>query len=78
MVRPATVPFDDERWAVDVANLSERVSRWCGSPCEILECSSDELAELARADEPVVESLARDGITFVGSDIDALLHPVTG
>ncbi len=78
VVRPATVPFDDERWAVNVANLSERVSRWCGSPCEVLEYSPDELAELTRADDPLIASLIRDGITLVGSDLDSLLHPVTG
>jgi predicted nucleotidyltransferase len=78
VVRPATVPFDDERWAVDVANLSERVSRWCGSPCEVLEYSPDELAELTRVDDPLIESLIRDGIALVGSDIDALLHAATG
>ena len=78
VVRPTTVPFDDERWAVDVANLSEWVSRWCGSPCEVLEYSPDELAELTRADDPLIASLIRDGITLVGSDLDALLHPVSG
>ena len=77
VVRPTTVPFDDQRWAMNVANLSERVSRWCGSPCEVLEYSPDELAELARTDDPLIASLIRDGITFVGADIDALLHPVT-
>ena len=38
----------------------------------------DELAELTRVDDPLIASLIRDGITLVGSDIDALLHPVAG
>ena len=77
VVRPTTVWFDDRRWAVDVVNLSERVSGWCGSPCEVLEYSPDELAELTRADDPLIASLIRDGITFFGADIDAVLDPVT-
>lgn len=76
VVRPTTVSFDDQRWAMNVANLSERVSRWCGSPCEVLEYSPDELAELTRIDDPLIASLIRDGITFVGADLDTLLHPV--
>jgi len=77
VVRPTTVSFDDQRWAMNVANLSERVSRWCGSPCEVLEYAPDELDELTRTDDPLIASLIRDGITFVGADIEALLHPVT-
>lgn len=76
VVRPTTVSFDDQRWAMNVANLTERVSRWCGSPCEVLEYSPDELAELTRIDDPLIASLIRDGITFVGADLDTLLHPV--
>ncbi len=76
VVRPATVSFDDQRWATNVANLSERVSRWCGSPCEVLEYSRDELAELTRTDDPLIGSLIRDGIKFVGADLDTLVHPV--
>lgn len=73
VVRPTTVSFDDPSWATSVANLSERVSRWCGSPCEVLEYSPDELAELTRIDDPLIASLVRDGITFVGVDLDTLL-----
>lgn len=78
VVRPATVPFDDERWAMSVANLSERVGRWCGSPCEVLEYALDELAELKRGDDPLVASLLRDGITFAGTSLDALFETVHG
>ena len=75
VIRPTTVSLDDQRWAMNVANLSERVSRWCGSPCEVLEYSPDELAELTRIDDPLIASLLRDGITFVGADLDTLLRP---
>lgn len=73
VVRPTTVSFDDQRWAMNVANLSERVSRWCGSSCEVLEYSPDELAELMRNDDPLIASLIRDGITLAGADLDTLL-----
>jgi hypothetical protein len=72
------VPFDDERWATNVANLSARVGRWCGSPCEVLEYSSHELAELKRTGDPLIASLIRDGITFAGTSLDTLLRAVPG
>lgn len=78
VVRPAAVAFDDTRWAADVANLSERVSRWCGTPCEVLEYSPSELAELQRSNDPLIVSLTRDGITFTGVGLDALLGTVPG
>ncbi len=78
LVRPATVLFGDERWAMNVANLSERVGRWCGSPCEVLEYSPDELAELRRAADPLIASLIHDGILFAGVSLDTLLGTVPG
>lgn len=78
VVRPTTVPFDDQRWAMNVTNLSERVSRWCGSPCEVLEYSPDELAEMKGTDDPLIPSLIRDGITFAGTSLDTLLETVPG
>jgi predicted nucleotidyltransferase len=73
VVRPAAVPVDDPGWAANVANLSERVGRWCGSPCEVLEYSTEELAELKRSNDPLIASLLRDGITFAGERLDALV-----
>lgn len=78
VVRPTPVSFDDPRWAANVANLSERVGRWCGSPCEVLEYSPDELAELRQADDPLLASLERDGIVFAGSSLDTLVGSVPG
>jgi predicted nucleotidyltransferase len=78
VIRPTAVPFDDERWATNVANLSARVGRWCGSPCEVLEYSSHELAELKRTGDPLIASLIRDGITFAGTSLDTLLRAVPG
>jgi predicted nucleotidyltransferase len=78
VVRPKVVPFDDPGWANNVARLAERVGRWCGSPCEVLEYSTEELAKLKRLDDPLITSLLRDGITFAGDHLDTLLgeaHP---
>ena len=78
VVRPKVVPFDDPVWAQNVAKLAERVGRWCGSPCEVLEYSTEELAKLKRLDDPLITSLLRDGITFAGDHLDTLLgeaHP---
>jgi predicted nucleotidyltransferase len=73
VVRPEAVPFDDPVWAQNVAKLAERVGRWCGSPCEVLEYSTEELTQLKRLDDPLITSLLRDGITFAGVRLDALL-----
>ncbi len=78
VVRPAAVPFDDPRWAADVANLAERVNRWSGSACEVLEYAPDELDELMEVGDPLVTALRRDGITFAGADLDELLETVPG
>lgn len=78
VVRPTPVPFDDPRWAADVANLSERVGRWCGSPCVVLEYSPHELAELRQLDDPLVASLERDGIVLAGSSLGSLFGTVPG
>lgn len=78
VVRPAAVPFDDPRWAADVANLAERVNRWSGSACEVLEYTPDELDELMEVGDPLVTALRRDGITFAGADLDELLETVPG
>jgi predicted nucleotidyltransferase len=76
VVRPAAAPFDDPHWAAHVANLAERVGRWCGSPCEVLEYSRDELVELKRADDPLIASLLQDGITFAGANLHAFFRAV--
>lgn len=77
VVRPSSVPFDDQCWAKNVADLSERVGRWCGAPCEMLEYSPDELAELRRSDDPIIASLLFDGITLAGTAVDACFGTVT-
>lgn len=74
VVRPAAVPFDDERWSADVAALGEHVSRWSGSSCEVLEYTLDELAELHAVGDPLIGALCHDGITVVGESLDALLE----
>jgi predicted nucleotidyltransferase len=76
VVRPSAVPSEDQHWAMSVVNLSERVGRWCGSPCEVLEYSPDELAELRRSDDPLIAALFRDGITFAGASLDELFETI--
>jgi predicted nucleotidyltransferase len=76
VVRPVSIPFDDPIWATNVADLSERVGRWCGAACEVLEYSPDELVELRRADDPLIASLRRDAITLAGDDLEATIGKV--
>jgi hypothetical protein len=70
------VSFDDPGWAANVANLSERVARWCGSACEVLEYSTEELVELGRMGEPLIGTLLRDGIVLAGEHLDGILGTV--
>lgn len=73
VVRPAAVAAEDEVWAAHVADLTERVSRWCGSSCEVLEYSPDELAALRGSGDPLLEALVRDGTEVAGSRLDEIL-----
>ena len=69
IVRPLNVAVDDRQWAHDVATLTEQVQLWTGTACNVLEYDPAELEHLARADDPLVDALLRDGVTLAGSDL---------
>ena len=73
VVRPTAVAFDDPDWAMNVADLSLNVGRWCGAPCQVLEYTRDELIDLNRAGDPLIASLVRDGVVLTGIRLDELL-----
>jgi predicted nucleotidyltransferase len=73
LVRPTEISSDDATWALDVAALSEQVQGWVGMPCEVLEYSTTELAELVAAEDPLVESLRRDAVTLTGRQVREVL-----
>lgn len=78
VIRPAEVDADDEAWAHDVSTLAEHVQLWTGAACDVLEYEPDELEELHRSGDPLVDSLLRDGIPIVGSPLRSLLGAMSG
>jgi predicted nucleotidyltransferase len=74
IVRPLNVHVEDPAWAHDVATLAEQVRVWSGASCDVLEYDSAELDELVRSSDPLIDSLVRDGITFAGIDLSAVLR----
>lgn len=65
VVRPEVV--DDEQWQQDLADLSRAVLAWSGNPCEILDRSAGDLAEMASAGERLPTEIRRDGRFLLGS-----------
>jgi len=65
VVRPDVV--EDERWQQDLADLAEAVLTWSGNPCEILDRSAGDLAQMAAARERLLTEIRRDGRVLLGS-----------
>lgn len=65
ILRPAALDPDDDAWSSDLMQLERTIHRWTGNDVRALEMSLDEVA--ARADEPVLREIVRDGIEIVGT-----------
>ncbi len=62
VVRPDTVDAEDDVWASQIDDLSDRCSRWTGNDCRVLELSEAEVE-----DRPgVVEDIADVGLHLAG------------
>jgi predicted nucleotidyltransferase len=66
VVRPDTVPVDDDRWEAQTLMLSENVLRWSGNVCQVLEYSEAEFATLVAADDRLVRALRDDAVVLAG------------
>ncbi|UZN03543.1 hypothetical protein [Cellulomonas sp. S1-8] len=67
VVRPSALDEDDEDWRRDLADLADRVARWTGNRCAVLERSADELRTMAAAGEQLLTEIGRDGRAVVGA-----------
>jgi predicted nucleotidyltransferase len=73
IVRPNNVNEDDDRWTTLRYELAERVERWSGNHCQIVELSVSELKAAADQNEPLIASIRADGRTISGREIDQLV-----
>ncbi|MBT1635368.1 hypothetical protein KK107_06335 [Clavibacter michiganensis] len=58
-------PASDE-WSDDVSELTRRIHRWTGNDPRIIEYGRDDIRGAA-AEEPLLESIADEGIVLTGS-----------
>jgi predicted nucleotidyltransferase len=73
IVRPNDVNEDNDQWATLRYELAERVERWSGNHCQIVELSVSELKAAADQNEPLVASIRAEGRTIIGLEIDELV-----
>lgn len=60
---------DDELEAIIVADASDRIARLSGNPAQIIALTRSELDALVEADDPLVQSLRREGRRIAGAEL---------
>lgn len=66
VARPDDIDSEDPVWRHDVLTLADQVQRWSGNPCEVLERSVGQLAQMAADGEALIGDLRRDGVVVLG------------
>lgn len=74
VVRPDDVADDEPEWIDQLHGLRGQVRNWTGNYLQILERTADELDDLRRTNEAIIEELRRDAVTVHGDDLRALLE----
>lgn len=74
LVRPRLAASRSEVWTGQVRRLRHDVPRWAGNRLDVVDLSRAEVARLVRADDPMVRSWAKDGVTLVGQDVTELVE----
>jgi predicted nucleotidyltransferase len=74
VVRRDDVDADDHAWQEDLVAFAGQVQRWSGNPCEVLERSAQQLADMADDGEVLIGDLRRDGV-FLAGDRSVLPRP---
>lgn len=62
VVRPDSVPADDETWTTQLADLASAVRRWTGNGVDLLDADQRELS----GNQRLLRGLRRDGVVLVG------------
>lgn len=60
---------EDELEAIIVADASDRIARLSGNPAQIIALTRSELDALVEADDPLVQSLRREGRRIAGAEL---------
>jgi predicted nucleotidyltransferase len=77
VIRHHEIDADDRDWQDNLASFADRVHRWSGNSCEILEHTPGSLQALAHSGERIVTELRRDAVFLFGS-VRALPVPPRG
>lgn len=62
VVRPDSVPADDDTWMSQLADLASAVRRWTGNSIDLLDADQRELC----GNQRLLRSLRRDGVVLAG------------
>jgi hypothetical protein len=67
-------------WASQVTDLARAVTAWTGNDTRVVEYAVDDLRTAAEAGEPLLDNVARHGLTVAGSRawLNQQLHAPTG
>lgn len=57
---------DVTMWEEQTHELADAMSRWTGNDTRVLEMSTAEVADAAKADDGILHSIAAEGLTIVG------------
>lgn len=60
---------EDDLEAIIVADASDRIARLSGNPAQIIALTRSELDALVEADDPLVQSLRREGRRIAGAEL---------
>lgn len=76
VVRLDEIADDEPEWIDQLHRLRGQVRAWTGNHLQIVERTVDELAELVRHGEAIVEELRRDAVPVFGLDPRELLEDI--
>jgi len=65
-----------DAWQSQLEQLEQQVLAWTGNRLEVLQLSVRQLADAARAGEPLTRSLRDEAVTLCGTDVATLLAPL--
>lgn len=63
VIRPSGVDELSDRWESQIHELEDRVSRWTGNDCRVIQYSPDEIDEL---DDPLLATIREEGLRITG------------
>lgn len=75
LVYPAsTAVVTPDQWEDNVLTLRRDIETWTGNRLQIVERSRSGVLALAAAHEPLLDEVARDGITLMGASLSSIIE----